>query len=55
VPVLGGDQYLQVGVDGLDLLVDALELTGQFDGQPAPGPPDNVAWPGGGDQRPGLV
>jgi hypothetical protein len=49
--VLRGDECLQVGVDGLVLLVDALELTGQVDGQPAPGPPDDVAWPGGGDQR----
>ena len=46
----GGDFFLA----GLDLAVDAVQLGDQFGGEPAPGLPDNVTRPCGGQQRAGL-
>ena len=46
----GGDLFLA----GLDLAVDAFQLGDQLGGEPAPGLADDVAGPGGGQQRAGL-
>jgi hypothetical protein len=48
------DQLLEVAVGGLDVLVDALELADQLDGEPAAGLPNQVTRTHRDDQRAGL-
>jgi hypothetical protein len=49
------DERGELLLNGLNLLVDALQLDDQLGREPASGLPDEVAGLDGGDYRPGLV
>jgi hypothetical protein len=51
----GNDKLADLFLDGLDLLIDALQLDDQLDRETASGFADQVAWLDGRDQCAGLL